>query len=98
MIHIEEEPIKFIENEQNMTLIFETDHGHYLCFQDREKVTTRWNLNGLKSTKAGLKSQISIVVNRPRKIKQLHHETFIKRKKNLRGKVKYELTFMLHRI
>lgn len=50
MIHIEEEPIKFIENEQNMTLIFETDHGHYLCFQDREKVTTRWNLNGLKST------------------------------------------------
>lgn len=81
MIHIEEEPIKFIENEQNMTLIFETDHGHYLCFQDREKVSTRWNLNGLKSTKAGLKSQISIVVNRPRKIKQFHHETFIKRKK-----------------
>ena len=29
MIHIEEEPIKFIENEQNMTLIFETDRGHY---------------------------------------------------------------------
>ena len=66
MIHIEEEPIKFIENEQNMTLIFETDHGHYLCFQDREKVTTRWNLNGLKS--AVLQSQISIVVNRPKKL------------------------------
>lgn len=98
MIHIEEEPIKFIENEQNMTLIFETDRGHYRLFSGQRESHNEMEFKRFKINLSG--SAIPNFDSRKsaKKIKQLHHETFIKRKKNLRGKVKYELTFMLHRI